>query len=111
MKDYLEKINKYFSKEEKKPTTYNERMINPKRDWNIIIISSFLLIIISGIYSYYLYTKINNDTLVTLNPTKKETEVKININLLDKLVDELNKKSESLKSLKSDTQTPRDPSI
>jgi hypothetical protein len=110
MKNLIGKIKSLKLLFRKKSVSYELPGVNPGRDWILILVTSNLLVLISAIASYYLYYKIDSDQLVSIDSINKEVETKINTDLLNKIVSDLDKRSNMLEKIKSST-FPADPSI
>lgn len=74
-------INIFFQKQ----ISLSEKIVNPKRDWNILIFFFIIFILISVIYDYYIYQKITKG------------EIYISINKEDLVIENL--KSDDLQKI------------
>jgi hypothetical protein len=110
MKNILENIKKIRSKIQKSGQTYTKKEINPNRDWLLILLGSQIIVILVAVLSVYLYIRVDRGDIFTENSTGEENEVKINMTILDKVVnDASNRVDEFSKILKS--ESPPDPSV
>jgi hypothetical protein len=112
MNQSINKIKSYFSGLRKKEVSYDKAIVSPTRDWNIMIIGFSISILISAVTAFYVYNKIDSSTFVSIDPAKKESETKINVDLLNKIVSDVRSRSAGLEKIKSgEIAVPQDPSL
>ena len=111
MKEIFAKIKSWLGKYIKKDISYTRESIRPARDWKIILISFSVLLVISVFFFIYLYIEINNDSLFTTTVTSVDMNEKINTDLLQKTVDQINTNVTIFSNAQTGTSTVADPSI
>lgn len=109
MKNLFEKIKKIPSFFKKNKNNYDRAGIKPWRDWGVILFVTSLVVLALALYSVYLYFKIDSNSFVELDPSKKESEIKLNTDLLNKIAQDLNDRAEKTNKINSGT-VPPDPS-
>ncbi len=111
MPEILKKIIKWFESIKIRKEVYTKGDISPKRDWYIILVTSFFLICLLAGFSYYFYTQVDGGRLFV---SDKETTFKplvIDDELLTKTVDEINNREKNLIEFNQNKVIPANPSI
>lgn len=110
MEKIFSKIKNTLKLPEKKKVSYDKTGIRPSRDWVVLLIVSNLIVLLSAIYAYYLYSKIDSDQFVVIDTLSKENETKINTDLLSRIVSDLNNRAGDFEKVKTGI-VPGDPSL
>lgn len=110
MKNYLEKAKEYLKKFSKSED-YRYHGINPTRDWIIILISSQVIVTCLALVAIFLYIKIDAGNIFTVESKISENEAKINMNLLQKVVADINQREQDMILIKQNSNIPNDPSV
>lgn len=111
MKNFLQKIKDIYSKFSIKGEINVRRGIEPSRDWSIILLISFLIFIVLIVFAYYVYNQVKNDLLFVAPKSDLIKDVKINTDLLEKIVADVDQREEETSKLKGSAVLPADPSI
>lgn len=111
MKDLLPKLKLFYKKITTREENYKRRGIEPSADWSVIVIVSATIFCIVGLFGYYVYYKIKNDQLFTVNEAGGFSEVRINKALLKKTIDEIDAREASTTILRINGVETVDPSL
>ncbi len=109
MKNLQDKISQIFKKIKKSRDSYSRLHIKPHRDWVYILIISNIIIVILMSYSTFLYFEIDSAKFVSYDLAKSDPEIKLNIELLNKIVQDLKNREKNINSL-NNSKIPQDPS-
>lgn len=109
MPDKFKKINLrgFFKKE----ISYNKGSIRPHRDWKIILVFTFMVLVFLGALAVYFYFQVDGGNIFSVPLDESQKEVKINKVLLDKTIGELNNRKKTFEDMLLGSTTPPDPSI
>jgi hypothetical protein len=111
MKDLLYKIKLFYAKITKKHETYKRYEIKPIQDWSILLTVCFIILCILVVFAFYLFIQIKNDKLFTITETNMLKEVKLNMGLLNKTINEINLREELTNNIKRNGVRSPDPSL
>lgn len=111
MLDQFKKINTSFKGLFKKEISYNKGSITPTRDWRIILVTTFVILLFLGVLATYFYFQVDGGNIFSLPLDESQKEVKINKFLLDKTISDLNARKKSFEDMLLGSTTPPDPSI
>ncbi len=111
MPEQFKKINTVFKSLFKKEISYNKGSIKPHRDWKIILVFTFLILLFLGSISVYFYFQVDGGNIFSVPFDESQKEVKINKPLLDKTIGELNARKKSFEDMLLGSTTPPDPSV
>ncbi|MFZ2522057.1 MAG: hypothetical protein WAZ44_02045 [Minisyncoccia bacterium] len=111
MKNYFEQIKNIYTKRRQLKISYEYRGINPSKDWFILLVASQILVLVSALMAIYLYTQIDSGKIFIVESDGKESEVTINMNLLEKIVGDINQKEQDTLQTLQVNQNITDPSI
>lgn len=110
--EQLEKKIISWYKEFKEPKmSFVKKGIRPTKDWNKILIIFFILIVIIGSLEFYFYLRVDDGTFFSIPEEELASEVKINNNLLDKIIKDSTSREEKLSQIRLDKKAPANPSI
>ncbi len=110
MSEYLNKIKDWFSKFSKPKTVYSKGGVEPKKDWGIILTTMFFILVILALVAVYFYIQVDRGNLFSVSSEDVENEAKINKNLLDKTVHDINQRKSNFESVSAGS-VPSDPSL
>lgn len=110
MSDYLNKIKDWFSKFSKPKTVYSRDGVEPKKDWGIILTTTTFILVILALVAAYFYIQVDRGNLFSISSEDVENEAKINKNLLNKTVQDINQRKSNFESVESGV-VPQDPSL
>ncbi len=111
MSDLLKKIKPFLPKLFQKKVSYDKGGLRPSRDWRNILITTFLTLCILASFSFYFYLQVGAGKFFAVTQEDTQNEVKINRNLLDKVVKDINDRKASLEQIKQNKIVPPDPSL
>ncbi|HRH27082.1 MAG TPA: hypothetical protein PLZ99_02905 [Parcubacteria group bacterium] len=111
MKEYLDKIKNWYQDFSSKKVSFERRGIKPKKHWMIIIFSMFILTLVLIAISSYFYIKVENGTLFSVPEREEISEIKVNNNLLDKIVEDFDNRERNLSEIKAGKAIPNNPSL
>ena len=111
MQTFLDKIKTSFKQISLKKVSYKKKSIRPGKHWRIILVTSQIIIIVLGFIAYYFYNEINNGRFFVVDNEPVESEIKINTELLKKIVSNLTSKEEVLSEIIIGKIVPPDPSL
>lgn len=111
MSELFKKIKNLFGKSKKTESTYDKSGISPKKDWFIILLSVFFVLVILVGIAVYFYLQISAGNLFKAKAGSSDNEVKINQVLLDKTISETKRRNDFINQIKSGEAIPKDPSI
>lgn len=111
MKDIIEKIKVWYQNISTKKISFERKGIRPKKHWMIIVFSTlFITLVLIGVSSYF-YIKVDNGTLFSVPEREEISEIKVNNTLLDKIVNDFDKRERNLAEIRSDKTAPPNPSL
>jgi len=90
MKNLFQKIKSFYLEKTKKEETYERRGIKPVKDWVAVLELNFIVFCLIVIFALYCYIQIRQDKLFIKAEDNSLEEVKINIGLLEKTVNDIN---------------------
>lgn len=105
------KIKNWYKGMREPKITFERKGIRPNKDWNRIIFSSFFIICILGGMAFYFYLEVDKGTFFSIPEEEMISEVKINNNLLNKVIDGVNSRENDLREIKVSKKAPENPSI
>lgn len=111
MSGLLQKIKHWYGSLKMTKTSYEKKGIKPAQDWTVILIASQIVILISVLSAIYLYIQIDSNRIFIVNDDKRESEVKIKMDLLEKVVDNIKLREQTNLQVRQSTNNPSDPSI
>ena len=111
MNKIIEIIKSYFKNLSKKDISYKQVGIRPSHDWNIMIISACVALILSVTFALYFYIQINNGSLFTIQEEVPSTSIIINQSLLKKTTENIDSKQKVLNGIQTNKVSVSDPSI
>ena len=111
MSQLLQKIKALYGKMHVTHISYEKHGMNPRHDWNIILFASCLALLFETIFAFYFYTEINQGRLFIVTENNLDREIKINDNLLEKIVNEIKLRQKSLEAIRQNKSVPPDPSL
>ncbi len=111
MDPYIDKIKDWYKNLTVSKISYEKRGINPKADWIKIISLMQIFILAIVAFSFYFYLKIDKGEFFGVEIDNTENEAKINKNLLDKAIQDLNDRETNFNQAKADRVVPPNPSI
>ena len=111
MEKYIQKIKLIGKKLFKGGLSYKKSGINPARDWNVLLIVTFIVFVAVSIISFDLYTKVEKGTLFSIIQKSEDSTVKINQKLLSKVVEKIDAKQAIFNEIQRNGRTVFDPSI
>ena len=111
MADLTQKIKDWYGKLKPTSNSFERSGISPKRDWRILLVTTFFTVLILAGVSLYLYIQINNGTLFLTLTENKEIEVQIDKVLLEKTINDINTRKATLGDIVQNGSIPLDPSL
>ena len=111
MPKFLEQIKQWFLRFKASRSSYRKDGIHPERDWGILLVSTFVILLISATISFYIYFQIDKDKLFTIKESVSERKVEIDMELFKKTVEDIKVREDSMEALKQNKITAPDPSI
>lgn len=111
MQASIEKIKLSFKNLLSKKVSYKKKSIRPGKHWRILLLMTQVFVVLLGLLSFYYYNEINNGRLYVVEDEVLGGDVKINTELLKKVVDEMTSKEESLSEIIIGKFVPPDPSL
>lgn len=111
MNKILQKLKSWFGETAVKKVSYKQQGYRPKRDWSIMFVLSFILILAMLSFAFYIYVEIDNNRLFVSDYDEMSKELKLDEKLIKKVVDGINSRAESLEAIKNDKNIPPDPSF
>ena len=91
--------------------TYEKSGVKPAKDWNILLGVTCVMLCLLAILAFYFYTSVNDGSFFATFQDSVMNEVKINENLFNKTIDNINTREMLFNSIKQGRQTPTDPSV
>ncbi len=104
-------IKDWWKKANKSSNSYDKGGIKPYRDWKIILVSTFFVLVIVGGLSTYLYMEVGQGRLFAVSDTESVNEAKINRPVLDKAIGVMKERKSLFDGIKNGEGIPADPSI
>jgi hypothetical protein len=104
-------IKSWYEKFKTSGTSYKKSGMRPLKDWKIILISTQLIIIFLAVIAVYFYIQVDKGTFFAIPENGSKSELKINMSLFKKTVDDINSKSTLLNDIKAGKSIPADPSV
>ena len=111
MSNLFQKIKEFYKKLTIKKLSYDRDDIKPKHDWAIILIVGQTIVCIGVVISLYIFIQADSGKLFVLSKGAVSNETTINTVLFKKIVDEINLRETSLKTITEIKVIPADPSI
>ena len=111
MKAFLQQIKGLWGKINIRKVSYAKPGARPVRDWNILLSTTFFLLLISAFLAFYFFNQINAGTLFVVSPSDANKNIVLDNKLLKKTVDEINERQTFFDAVKSGSITHPDPSI
>jgi len=94
-----------------KHISYKKSGVRPQRDWHIILIITFLLLLINGSVGYYIYVQINEGGFFTVDQPDTGNNVTFNAKLFEKTLSDINARQTQAQALKDHPIAIPDPSL
>src|SRR4051812_4634952 len=110
MSDLLQKIKNLTYKVRMFKTSYGRDIINPERDWKIILLSSFILLCLGAISAYYFYIEVDSGKFFIITRENAEKEFKLDTNLLKKTIEDINLRQTTYNKVNDSRVVPKEPS-
>lgn len=110
MSDIITKIKVWWQKVSTKTPLYNRKGLSPVHDWTIIFITTQIVIAVGALGAYYFYKAVDSGDFFAVTEEITQNEVKINIGLLQKTVDDINAREKKLAESSQGGSVPTDPS-
>ncbi len=111
MSDFINKTKAWFGKIQKRDSSYEKDGIRPKRDWEIILSFTTVLLIILAAVAGYFYMQVDQGKLFKVAADDVENEAKINKTLLDKTIGDINERRKSFETVMQGGIVSADPSL
>ena len=111
MKNITEKIKSYFGNFLKDDTSYERGGINPERDWNIMLVFVFAVLIVFSIIAFYFYIRINNGNLFSVPESANSVSATINQDLMNKTIQKIEANKSAFDFVQQNKASTTDPSI
>lgn len=111
MSNLFQQLKEKLGKLRKNNFSYEKKVISPSRDWNIILIFTFVGFIASAILAFYLYLQIDQGKLFIISEKDSQRETKINSVLFQQVVGDINARAASAQELNNNVKIPPDPSL
>jgi len=96
----------------KKRNNFNKRKssINPSLYWKLIILITFIAIVLASVFGYYLFTKINQETVL---PTVSDTNQvgTVNKDLIEKVLNYFSEREQKSTQIINSPAPVVDPSL
>lgn len=89
MSELLQKIKLLFIKLKTREESYERGAVKPEYDWKIILITATVILFVLAIISFYFYIQVDKGALFVVNKDGTANEVKINMDLLQKTVNDI----------------------
>ncbi len=111
MSSLLQKIKLIFDKLKTAKVSYERHIINPKNDWMILLTTTFIVLCIMVVVSFYFYTQIDQGKFFMTEAIDKTKEIKIDTSLLKKTVDDINLRENLSTKIRDNRPNIADPSL
>ena len=107
MKEFLDKIKKYFSIQK----SFQKKPINPHKHWEIALFVFFTSVLLLVAFSLFLLYEIKNDKFFQGSKGEDVNKNVINQKLFDKVMKDFNHKAQRMEELKIAPEIIKDPSL
>lgn len=111
MSELINKFKSWYESLRTSKVSFEKKGINPKKDWNRILIVTFVTVSLLAGLSFYFYVEVDNGTFFSVEGEEESAEIKINNVLLKKIVEDINNREKSLMEIKEGKSVPANPSI
>ena len=111
MQDILAKIKIFYKQITTRKISYEKPGVSPVSDWRKLLTVTLVLVIGLGIFSFYFYELIDQGKIFVISGDDSNKENKINMPLLEKIVEEANKRQESMEKINQIGVSVSDPSL
>ncbi len=111
MTSFKERIKSYISLMIKGKISYDRPGLKPRQDWEVILTTSFIILICIGIFAFYFYIGILQGKFFVVNADDEASRAKINSVLIDKVVGDMNNRASYSGDLKNGKYSLSDPSV
>lgn len=111
MSELFNKIKNWYQNFSSSQISFERKGIKPTKDWNIVIFSSLIVLLITGGIAFYFYVQVEKGTFFGATETEDLAEVKINNNILNKLIADINKRERNLVDIETGRKSPPNPSF
>ncbi len=111
MSAILQKIKAEFNKIKASHTSYKKDGIRPVHDWNVMLTVAFTHVFILAIVAFYFYKLVDEERLFTVTSETDQKEVKINSQIMDKVVRDINTREANSIKIKENKLNQPDPSL
>jgi len=108
---FFKSLKEKFIKPGKTIFSYERKGIRPNRDWNIILICAGLMLSALIFIAFYFYFQIEEGQIFMVNEKDSQREIKINAELFQKIVNDINTRIENLEAINHPGKIPNDPSL
>lgn len=111
MSQILQKIKDGYYKLKVDHSSYIKEGIRPTRDWGTILICTSIIMCVMLFSEFYFYTLVKQEKLFGVIDDDFQKEVKINNDILVKVVGDINAREVNMIKIKEGKLTQPDPSI
>lgn len=111
MSQILQKIKDGYNKLVAGHSSYIKEGIRPTRDWGIILIYTSIVMCVMLFLEFYFYTLVKQEKLFGVMDDDFQKEVKINNDILVKVVGDINAREVNMLKIKEGKLIQLDPSI
>lgn len=111
MSELIIKIKSWYSNLRAVKVSFEKKGIKPKNDWSMILLGTIIVVTSLALISTYFYTEVNNGTYFKSENQEEIKEVKINKNLLNKIVEDTKNREKNLIEIKNGKIIPSNPSL
>jgi hypothetical protein len=111
MDSFLQKIKLEMNKFKTIKVSYERDSVNPGKDWAILLTIALVILCIMAIVSFYFYTQVSQGTFFVGGASKTGQDIKIDMNLLKKTVDDINLRESLSAQIRNNRPNVADPSL
>lgn len=110
MQDLFQKIKVWYEKMMTRTPSYERPAVRPSHDWVYIFVTTQIAILLVASIAIYFYIEVDKGKLFVVVKDEVQNEAKINTVLLEKTVDDINKREANLIKSQQEKISPPDPS-
>ncbi len=111
MKKSSEQFRVWLEKLKSAKHSYQKKGIRPTRDWNIMLVTSFVISLFVAIYAVFFYYQINNISIFQVERVEDQSATGINRPLLDAVVKDIDYRTMKFVELDSGNVVKIDPGV
>ena len=111
MPDIKQKTKQWYVKIKILWSSFSHGGIRPKRDWQILLVLTLVVVLISAGLAFYLYIGVDSGTLFSATVVEKPKGIIINQKFLQKIVDDSVAREKANASIDTNKNIPADPSL